>query len=162
MSTRVVHGASAGEAARAMMPTLPGSCFAEAGPDRLGAAVDQAVADGIARFVLVAGLAEQAAFLGGAGVLDSITLDMDGGAALAAEVADAPTPRHAYELWESAGRLGPCGRELCRRTAGELERLAAAAAGTSASPVAAQVVLVDADGERMVGMYGRLSRGPAR
>ncbi|MFC4049201.1 hypothetical protein ACFOY4_05855 [Actinomadura syzygii] len=166
MSTRVVHGAGAGEAARRMMPTLPGSCFAEAGPDGLGAAVEQAVADGIERFVLVTGLGEQAAFLGGgsglAGVLDSITLDMDGGAALAAEVADAPTPRHAYELWESAGRLGPCGRELCRRTAGELERLAAAAAGTSASPVAAQVVLVDAEGERMVGMYGRMSRSPAR
>ena len=68
------------------------------------------------------------------------------------------TPRRAYELWEAAGRLGPCGRELCRRTAGELERLAAEAAGSAESPVAAQVVLVDAKGERMVGMFGRMAR----
>jgi hypothetical protein len=82
-------------------------------------------------------------------------------------------------MWEDAGLLGQCGRELCRRVAGELERAAAqAAAGTAAmgqapagtgaegeaaagteaagSPVAAQVVLVDASGERMIGMYGRL------
>ncbi|TDD67241.1 hypothetical protein E1298_39610 [Actinomadura rubrisoli] len=91
-------------------------------------------------------------------MLDAITLDMDGGPALAARVAEAPTARHAYALWEAAGKLGPCGRELCRRTAGELERRAAEAAGASASPVAAQVVLVDAAGERMIGMFGRMAR----
>lgn len=164
--TRVLHGEAAGEAARRMLPGLPGSCFVQVGPFRPGEAVEkavgEAVADGVAQVVLVAGMDEQAAFLGGArglaGVLDSITLDMGGTHGLAAEVAEAPTTRDAYELWQSAGKLGPCGRELCRRTAGELELLAAAAAGSSTSPVAAQVVLVDVEGERMVGMYGRMAR----
>jgi hypothetical protein len=164
--TRVLYGAGAGDAARRMLPKLPGSCFGQVSPHRLDEAVERAVADGVAQVVLVAGMDEQAAFLGAAAgraggtaaVLDSITTDMDGDPVLAAAVAAAPTARRAYELWESAGRLGPCGRELCRRTAGELERLAAAAAGSPASPVAAQVVLVDAAGERMVGMYGRMGR----
>ena len=164
--TLVLYGEGAGDVARRMLPKLPGSCFDQVGPDALGAAVGRAVADGTAQVVLVAGLDEQTAFLSGPagfdGVLGSITLDMDGGAALVAEVATAETSRRAYELWESAGVLGPCGRELCRRTAGELERLAAAAAGTETSPVAAQVVLLDAEGERMVGMFGRMGRPGGR
>ncbi|GAA0562429.1 hypothetical protein [Actinomadura livida] len=152
--TLVMYGDGVRDAARRMLPKLPDACFVPAGTEALRAAVK----DGLAQVVLVAGMDGQVAFLDGAGVLESITLDMDGGAALAAEVAAAPTARDAYALWEAAGRLGPCGRELCRRTAGELERLAAEAAGSAASPVAAQVVLVDAAGERMVGMYGRMAR----
>lgn len=152
--TLVMYGDGVHDAARRMLPKLPESCFVPSGAGALRAAVK----DGLAQVVLVAGVEEQVAFLGEAGVLESVTLDMDGGAALAAEVAGAPTPRHAYELWENAGKLGQCGRELCRRTAGELERRAADAAGSAASPVAAQVVLVDAAGERMVGMYGRMAR----
>jgi cobalt-precorrin-5B (C1)-methyltransferase len=134
-----------------MLPELPGGCFVPVGTDRLRAAAG----DGVAQVIMVAGMEDQAAFLGGAaGLLESITLDMDCGVALAAEVARAPAVRDAYGLWEAAGKLGPCGRELCRRTAGELERLAA---GTTGS-VAAQVVLLDAAGERMVGMYGRMAR----
>ncbi|TDC56132.1 hypothetical protein E1281_08885 [Actinomadura sp. KC345] len=160
--TLVMYGDGVRDAARRMLPKLPEACFAPAGAGRLREAVER----GLAQVVLVAGMDEQVDFLDGAAegtadgarTLESITLDMDGGAALAAEVAAASTPRVAYELWEAAGRLGPCGRELCRRTAGELERLAAEAAGSATSPVAAQVVLVDAAGERMVGMYGRMAR----
>jgi hypothetical protein len=152
--TLVMHGADAGETARRMLPKLPGECFVPIGLDALRGAAG----DGLAQVVLVSGMDEQAAIAGGAPVLAEITADMDGGPALAAEVADAATPQHVYALWEAAGRLGPCGRELCRRTAGELERVAAEASGSDTSPVAAQVVLVDAKGERMVGVFGRMAR----
>lgn len=152
--TLVMYGDGVRDTARRMLPKLPDACFVPAGAGELRAAVKE----GIAQVVLVAGMDEQLALLGDDGVLESITFYMDAGAALTAEVAAAPTARHVYELWEAAGKLGPCGRELCRRTAGELERLAAEAAGSAASPVAAQVVLVDAAGERMVGMFGRMAR----
>ncbi|TDE31082.1 hypothetical protein [Actinomadura sp. 6K520] len=152
--TLVMYGDGVRDAARRMLPKLPDACFVPAGAEALRAAVE----GGLAQVVLVAGIDEQTALLGDSAVLASITLSMGGGPALTAEVAGAPTARHAYGMWEAAGRLGPCGRELCRRTAGELERLAAEAAGSAASPVAAQVVLVDAAGERMVGMYGRMAR----
>lgn len=155
--TLVLYGEGARDAARGMLPKLPDDCFVPAGAVR--EAVGTAVKDGTAQIVLVAGMDEQVAVLGGAaGLLESITLDMDCGVALAGEVSRVATPQDAYALWEAAGRLGPCGRELCRRTAGELERLAAEAAGAPHSPLAAQVVLLDAAGERMVGMYGRMAR----
>ncbi|QFG21204.1 hypothetical protein [Actinomadura sp. WMMB 499] len=145
--TLVMYGGGAEGAARRMLPKLPDGCFAPVDLDALG----EAAGRGLRQVVLVAGLADQAAIVGP--VLGEITADMagdaDGGAALAAEVA-AADPGRAYALWEAAGRLGPCGRELCRRTAEELERRAAS--------VAAQVVLLDAAGERMVGMFGRMAR----
>ncbi|MGH3239094.1 MAG: hypothetical protein ACRDNL_01870 [Spirillospora sp.] len=170
--TLVLYGERAREAARRMLPGLPDACFVpagapgEPGPTRLSAAFKKALKDAamdeIAQVVLVAGMDEQALFVGGvwgtAGVLESITVDMGGDAALAATVADAATLGDFYDRWEAAGILGRCGRELCRRAAGELERLAAEAAGASTSPVAAQVVMVDPEGERMVGMYGRMAR----
>ncbi|MEU9868719.1 hypothetical protein AB0C87_12830 [Actinomadura sp. NPDC048021] len=153
--TLVMYGDGAREAARRMLPNLPDRCFGPIAADRLREAVE----DGLAQVVLVARMEDQAAFLGGAaGLLESITLDMDCGPALAGRVAQAPAVRDVYGLWDAAGKLGPCGRELCRRTAGGLERLAAEASGAAASPVAAQVVLLDAAGERMVGMYGRMAR----
>ncbi|GAA4372685.1 hypothetical protein GCM10023088_26560 [Actinomadura verrucosospora] len=153
--TLVMYGDGAREAARRMLPNLPDGCFGPIAADRLREAVE----DGLAQVVLVARMEDQAAFLGGAaGLLESITLDMDCGPALAGRVAQAPAVRDVYGLWDAAGKLGPCGRELCRRTAGGLERLAAEASGAAASPVAAQVVLLDAAGERMVGMYGRMAR----
>ncbi|MBE1530314.1 hypothetical protein [Actinomadura algeriensis] len=145
--TLVMYGNGAEAAARRMLPKVPDGGFAPIDLDALGDAAGR----GLRQVVLVAGLADQAAIVGP--VLGEITRAMDGGAALAAEVAAAEgdaDPGRAYALWESAGRLGPCGRELCRRTAGELER--------RAEPVAAQVVLVDATGERMVGMFGRMAR----
>ncbi|GGP94901.1 cobalt-precorrin-5B (C1)-methyltransferase [Actinomadura coerulea] len=153
--TLVMHGDGAREAARRMLPNLPEACFGPVSADRLR----EAVKAGLAQVVMVARIDDQAAFLGGAaGLLESITLDMDCGPALAGRVAQAPAVQDVYELWDAAGRLGPCGRELCRRTAGGLERLAAEASGAAASPVAAQVVLLDSAGERMVGMYGRMAR----
>ncbi|WP_131743364.1 hypothetical protein [Actinomadura roseirufa] len=155
--TLVLYGAGAGEAARRMLPGLPDACFAPADPDGSAGTVARGVARGVVQLVLVAGPAELAA-VAGAGALEAVTRDMDGGAALTAEVARAPSAAHAYGLWQAAGVHGPCGRELCRRTAGELERRAAEAAGAPESPVAAQVVLVDAEDGRMVGMFGRMAR----
>ncbi|QXJ21051.1 hypothetical protein AGRA3207_001866 [Actinomadura graeca] len=153
-TTLVMYGKGADETARAMLPKLPAVCFAPVDLRELRAAVEH----GLAQVVLIAGMDELAAAAGDGGVLEAITLDMDGGRALADEVAGAPTALRAYELWEAAGRLGPCGRELCRRVAGELERHAAEAAGTDTSPIAAQAVLVDSTGRRMVGMFGRMAR----
>jgi hypothetical protein len=155
--TLVLYGEGAREAARRMLPKLPDACFVPAGAVR--EAAGKAVKDGVAQLVLVAGMAEQVAVLGGAaGLLESITLDMDLGVGLAGEVSRAATFQEVRALWEAAGRLGPCGRELCRRAAGELERLAAEAAGAPRSPVAVQVVLVDPEDDRVIGMYGRTAR----
>ncbi|MEV4255175.1 cobalt-precorrin-5B (C(1))-methyltransferase [Spirillospora sp. NPDC049652] len=152
-----------------MLPKLPEVCFVEVG-DFTGAAVRRAVEHGITQVVFV-GMAGKLTKLA-AGILmthytrskvdtallGDLTRDITGNAELAAEVAVANTGRHAYELWEAAGVLGPCGRELCRRVADVLERFAAEQAGTETSPIAAQVVLVDFTGERMVGMFGRMAR----
>ncbi|KAB2347428.1 cobalt-precorrin-5B (C(1))-methyltransferase [Actinomadura rudentiformis] len=149
-----------------MLPKLPDVCFVEVG-DFTGAALRRAVEHGLRQVVFV-GMAGKLTKLA-AGVLmthytrskvntellGEITTGMGGSAELAAEVAQANTARHAYELWEAAGVLGPCGRELCRRVAGVLERFAVEEAG---GELAAQVVLVDFTGERMVGMYGRMAR----
>ncbi|GGT81925.1 hypothetical protein [Actinomadura citrea] len=153
--TLVMYGDGAREAARRMLPNLPDACFVPVAAERLR----EAAKAGLAQVVMVARMQEQAAFLGGAaGLLESITLDMDCGPALAGRVAQAPAVQDVYDVWDAAGKLGPCGRELCRRTAAGLERLAAEAEGAADSPVAAQVVLLDAAGERMVGMYGRMAR----
>ncbi|MCW2938285.1 MAG: cobalamin biosynthesis protein CbiD [Actinomycetia bacterium] len=149
-----------------LLPKLPDVCFVEVG-DFTGAALRKAVEHGLRQVVFV-GMAGKLTKLA-SGVLmthytrsqvstellGGLTRDMGGSVELAAEVGRANTARHAYELWESAGLLGPCGRELCRRVAGVLERFAAEQGG---SPIAAQVVLVDFTGQKMIGMYGRLAR----
>jgi cobalt-precorrin-5B (C1)-methyltransferase len=149
-----------------LLPKLPDVCFVEVG-DFTGAALRKAVEHGLKQVVFV-GMAGKLTKLA-SGVLmthytrsqvstellGGLTRAMGGSAELAAEVGRANTARHAYELWESAGLLGPCGRELCRRVAGVLERFAAEQGG---SPIAAQVVLVDFTGQKMIGMYGRLAR----
>ncbi len=148
--------------AMAMLPKLPEVCFVEVG-DFTGAALRRAVEHGLRQVVFV-GMAGKLTKLA-AGVLmthytrsrvstdllGDITRDMGGSEDLAAEVAAANTARHAYELWESAGLLAPCGRELCRRVADVLERF-------TEGKLAAQVVLVDFTGQKMVAMYGRLAR----
>lgn len=148
--------------AMAMLPKLPEVCFVEVG-DFTGAALRQAVTHGVPQVVFVGMAGKLTKLASGVlmthytrskvrtDLLAEITSDMGGSPDLAAEVATANTARHAYELWEAAGTLGPCGRELCRRTAGVLERFTGGA-------VAAQVVLVDFTGKRMVAMYGRLAR----
>jgi cobalt-precorrin-5B (C1)-methyltransferase len=153
--TLVMYGEGVREAARRMLPKLPDERFVPIEQERLR----EAVKEGLVQVIMVARMGEQAAFLGGAaGLLESITLDMDCGPVLAEKVAQAPAVRDVYDLWEATGKLGPCGRELCRRTAGELERRTADMAGSSDAQVAAQVVLLDAMGENMVGMYGRMAR----
>jgi cobalt-precorrin-5B (C1)-methyltransferase len=152
-----------------MLPKLPDVCFVEVG-DFTGAALRKAVEYGLKQ-VSVVGMAGKLTKLAAGvltthytrskvntGLLGEITTDMGGSAELAAEVAAANTARHAYELWEAAGVLGPCGRELCRRVGLVLERFAAETAEAETSPIAAQVVLVDFTGERMVAMAGRLAR----
>jgi cobalt-precorrin-5B (C1)-methyltransferase len=149
-----------------LLPKLPDVCFVEVG-DFTGAALRKAVEHGLKQVVFV-GMAGKLTKLA-SGVLmthytrsqvstellGGLTRDMGGSTELAAEVGRANTARHAYELWESAGLLGPCGRELCRRVAGVLERFAAEQGG---GPIAAQVVLVDFTGQKMIGMYGRPAR----
>jgi len=148
--------------AMAMLPKLPEVCFVEVG-DFTGAALRRAVEHGLKQVVFVGMVGKLTKLAAGVlmthytrsqvstDLLGGITRDMGGSEELAAEVDAANTARHAYELWESAGLLGPCGRELCRRVAGVLERF------TDGS-LAAQVVLVDFTGQKMVGMYGRLAR----
>ncbi|MFC4911382.1 hypothetical protein [Actinomadura gamaensis] len=146
--------------ARRMLPRLPDVCFVETGA-HTDAAVARAVEDALPQLVLVGTADALTGLTGGPdpeSVLERITRDMSGDEALAAEVAGARSGREASELWDAAGVLGPCGRELCRHVADGLERFAADRAGTATSPIAAQVVLVDATGERMVGMYGRMAR----
>ncbi|GAA4148308.1 cobalt-precorrin-5B (C(1))-methyltransferase [Actinomadura keratinilytica] len=152
-----------------LLPRLPEVCFVEVG-DFTGAALRRAVEHGLTQVVFVGMAGKLTKLASGVlmthytrsrvdtGLLGEITAAMGGPPELAERVAAANTARHAYELWEEAGLLGPCGRELCRRVAGVLERFAAEAAGGGRSPIAAQVVLVDFTGERMVGMYGRMAR----
>ncbi|GLZ13559.1 cobalt-precorrin-5B C(1)-methyltransferase [Actinomadura sp. NBRC 104425] len=152
-----------------LLPRLPEVCFVEVG-DFTGAALRRAVEHGLTQVVFVGMAGKLTKLASGVlmthytrsridtGLLGEITAAMGGPPELAERVAAANTARHAYELWEEAGLLGPCGRELCRRVAGVLERFAAEAAGGGRSPIAAQVVLVDFTGERMVGMYGRVAR----
>ncbi|MEU6039143.1 cobalt-precorrin-5B (C(1))-methyltransferase [Actinomadura sp. NPDC047616] len=154
-----------------LLPRLPEVCFVEVG-DFTGAALRRAVEHGLTQVVFVGMAGKLTKLASGVlmthytrsrvdtGLLGEITTAMGGPPELAERVAAANTARHAYELWEAAGLLGPCGRELCRRVAGVLERFAAEAAGDGNSPIAAQVVLVDFTGERMVGMFGRMARRP--
>lgn len=148
-----------------LLPKLPEVCFVEVG-DFTGAALRRAVEHGLKQVVFVGMAGKLTKLAAGVlmthytrsridtGLLAEITQAMGGSAELAAEVAQANTARHAYELWEKAGVLGPCGRELCRRVAGVLERFTDGMAG--GGNLAAQVVMVDFTGQQMVGMYGRL------
>ena len=148
--------------AMAMLPKLPEVCFVEVG-DFTGAALRQAVARDLRRVVFVGMIGKLTKLAAGVlmthytrskvstELLAEITHDMGGDHELVSAVRSANTARHAYELWEAAGVLGTCGRELCRRTAGVLERF-------TDGRIAAQVVLVDFTGKRMIAMYGRLGR----
>jgi cobalt-precorrin-5B (C1)-methyltransferase len=150
------------QGAMALLPKLPEVCFVEVG-DFTGAALRQAVARGLRQVVFVGMIGKLTKLAAGVlmthytrskvstELLAGITQDMGGDLELVAAVRSANTARHAYELWAAAGLLPPCGRELCRRTAGVLERF-------TDGQVAAQVVLVDFTGKRMIAMYGRLGR----
>lgn len=156
------------KAAMRMMPQLADVCFVEVG-DFTGAALRRAAGCDITQVVFVGMIGKLTKLASGVlmthytrskvdtGLLGEITLAVGGSGELAREVEAANTGRHAYELWEAAGLLGRAGRELCRRVAEVLERFADGEAQRP-SGVAAQVVLVDFTGNRMVAMYGRLAR----
>jgi cobalt-precorrin-5B (C1)-methyltransferase len=150
-------GGRTGQGARRMMPKLPEACFVEVG-DFTGAALRRAVEHGLTQVVFV-GMADKLARLASGvlgsradlGLLSELTRAVGGTDDLADQVAAAGTARRAYELWEADGLVGRAGRELCRQVAGAMEEFAG-------SGVAAQVVLVDQTGQRMIAMYGRLAR----
>jgi cobalt-precorrin-5B (C1)-methyltransferase len=146
-------------AARALLPELPEVCFVEVG-DFTGAAVTAAVADGLTEVVFV-GMAGKLAKLA-AGILmthytrskvdlsllGAVTAEAGGDPELVAAVAAANTGRHAYEMWEAAGLLGPAGDLLCGRVRQVLLRFAGRRVGVD-------VAMVDFAGSRMVASSGR-------
>ena len=137
------------KAAMTLLPSLPDICFIEVG-DFTGAALRQAVANGIGRIVF-AGMAGKLAKLAGGvlmthytrsrvphDLLAEITRAAGGTADLAAQVEAANSARHAAELWDEAGLLPAAGTELCRRVAGVLTRFCAelaAGPGTASGDV---------------------------
>lgn len=145
-----------------LLPQLPDVCFVEVG-DFTGAALRRAMENGLTQVVFVGMIGKLTKLASGVlmthytrsrvdtELLGEITAAMGGPEDLAGRVAEANTARHAYELWEAGGMLGRCGRELCRQVAGVLEEF-------TGSAIAAQVVLVDFTGQKMIAMYGRLSR----
>ncbi|ABP54967.1 cobalt-precorrin-5B (C(1))-methyltransferase [Salinispora tropica] len=149
-------------AARELLPELPEVCFVEVG-DFTGAAVTAAVTHGLSGVAFV-GMAGKLAKLA-AGVLmthytrskvdlsllGAVTVEAGGSADLAAAVTAANTGRHAYELWEAAGLLGPAGDLLCRRVRTVLRRFAGDA-------VTVDVAMVDFAGARRVAASGRWSQ----
>lgn len=159
------------QGAMALLPQLSDTCFVEVG-DFTGAALRRAVEHGIPQVVFVGMAGKLAKLASGVlmthytrsrvktGLLGEVTEATGGSPELASRVAEADTARHAYELWEAEGLLGRAGRDLCRRVAGVLERFSdeAAADVPGARGLAAQVVLVDFTGRKMVAVYGRLAR----
>ncbi|MEV4120161.1 cobalt-precorrin-5B (C(1))-methyltransferase [Micromonospora sp. NPDC049645] len=149
-------------AARALLPELPEVCFVEVG-DFTGAAVTAAVGDAMTGVVFV-GMAGKLAKLA-AGILmthytrskvdlsllGAVTADAGGDPALVAAVTEANTGRHAYELWEAAGLLGPAGDLLCQRVRDVLRRFAG-------PTVTVDVAMVDFAGAHVVASSGRWPR----
>jgi cobalt-precorrin-5B (C1)-methyltransferase len=143
------------KAARRLRPDLEEVCFIEVG-DFTGYALKRGVALGFER-VLFVGMAGKLAKLA-AGVmmthwtrskvdtalLAQIALTAGGGNALARQVAQANTARHAYELWEQAGVLRRAGDALCAQVAENLARYVH-------GRLAAHVLMVDFDGREVTG-----------
>ncbi|MCW2665886.1 MAG: cobalt-precorrin-6A synthase [Frankiales bacterium] len=135
------------KAAMRLLPDLPPVCFVEVG-DFTGAALTKARELGLQQVVFV-GMAGKLTKLG-SGVLmthytrsrvDLSVLAEISPPALAEQVAAANTARHAYELWDAAGVLRPCGDALCAKVADVLTRF---------SGLTAQVAMVDPEGKQVV------------
>ncbi|MFI7575548.1 cobalt-precorrin-5B (C(1))-methyltransferase [Micromonospora sp. NPDC049497] len=158
-TTVLCTGGRTERAAHALLPELPEVCFVEVG-DFTGAAVTAAVADGQTGVVFV-GMAGKLAKLA-AGILmthytrsrvdlsllGAVTAEAGGPPELVAEVTEANTGRHAYELWEAAGLLAPAGDLLCRRVRQVLLRFAG-------HRLTVDVAMVDFAGSRVVASSGR-------
>ena len=138
------------KAAQRLLPQLPEVCFVEVG-DFTGAALRQAADKGL-RDVVFVGMAGKLTKLASGvlmthytrsrvdvSVLAEITAEVE--PSLVEAVRGANTARHAYELWEAAGVLRPCGDRLCARVAEVLTRFAG---------LPARVAMVDPQGARAV------------
>jgi cobalt-precorrin-5B (C1)-methyltransferase len=140
------------KAAMRLLPDLPEVCFVEVG-DFTGAALREAADRGLTDVVFVGMAGKLTKLAGGVlmthytrskvdlSVLAEITAEAGGAAHLVEQVRGANTARHAYELWEAAGVLRPCGDELCRRVGAVLTRF---------SGLPARVAMVDPDGAGVV------------
>jgi len=138
--------------AMALLPELPEACFVEVG-DFTGAALSTAAAHGIAHVVFVGMIGKLTKLAAGilmthytrstvdVGLLGRLTRGAGGSAELAAEVDQANTARHAYELWEAASLLRPAGELLCQRVRDVLVR---------AGGLPADVAMVDFTGRTVV------------
>jgi cobalt-precorrin-5B (C1)-methyltransferase len=135
------------KAAMRLLPDLPEVCFVEVG-DFTGAALRAATELGLREVVFV-GMAGKLTKLASGVLMTHYTksrVDLQVLAELSPEplrdeVAAANTARHAYEMWERAGVLRPCGDLLCARVADVLTRF---------SGLSARVALVDPDGAGVV------------
>ena len=135
------------KAAMRLLPELPDTCFVEVG-DFTGAALRQAADRGLREVVFV-GMAGKLTKLAGGVLMTHYTrsrVELDVLAELSpeplrAQVATANTARHAYELWEAAGVLRPCGDALCAQVADVLHRF---------SGLSARVAMVDPEGRGVV------------
>jgi cobalt-precorrin-5B (C1)-methyltransferase len=134
--------------AMALLPDLPDVCFVEVG-DFTGAALRQAVEDGLSTVVFV-GMVGKLTKLAGGVLMTHYTkskVPLDVLAVLepttAEQVRAANTARHAYEVWESAGVLRPAGDRLCAQVADVLQRFTEGA-------LSAEVAMVDFTGRRVV------------
>ena len=140
------------KAAMRLLPDLPPVCFVEVG-DFTGAALKQAVSDGL-RDVVFVGMAGKLTKLASGvlmthytkskvdlSVLADVTAEAGGPPELVEAVRSANTARHAYELWEAAGLLRPCGDLLCARVGAVLTRFCG---------LPARVAMVDPEGAGVV------------
>jgi cobalt-precorrin-5B (C1)-methyltransferase len=140
--------------AMALLPGLPEVCFVEVG-DFTGAALRRALVAGIQGVIFVGMAGKLAKLAAGVlmthytrskvdlGLLAEVTLAAGGSAAMAGEVAEANTGRHAYEIWQRAGILRPAGDELCLRVRSVLAR-------AGQGRLDADVAMVDFSGARVV------------
>jgi cobalt-precorrin-5B (C1)-methyltransferase len=134
--------------AMTLLPELPEVCFVEVG-DFTGAALRQAVADGLTKVVFV-GMVGKLTKLASGVLMTHYTkskVPLDVLAALepttASLVLQANTARHAYEVWESAGVLREAGDKLCAQVADVLQRFTEGA-------LTAEVAMVDFTGRTIV------------
>jgi cobalt-precorrin-5B (C1)-methyltransferase len=142
------------KAARRLLPELPEVCFVEVG-DFTGYALKRAAKLGFERCVFV-GMAGKLSKLA-AGImmthwtrskvdpafLAELTLEAGGDAALAGQVAESNTGRHAWELWEADG-LHAASDLLCTKVADNLATYIHGA-------LIVDAVIVDFEGARLAG-----------
>ncbi|HXV94335.1 MAG TPA: cobalt-precorrin-5B (C(1))-methyltransferase [Pseudonocardia sp.] len=143
--------------AMALLPALPEVAFVEVG-DFTGAALRRAVEHGLRDVVFVGMVGKLTKLASGVlmthytrsavdtGLLAGITGRAGGSDELVAQVGAANTARHAYELWEAAGLLRPCGDALCAAVRDVLQRFSAEAG----RELPARVAMVDFTGTGVV------------